>query len=115
MAEQESTKLLAGFAFGIFAILSGTGEVSHGFIFAVRDVDRSQLGRPVKSGQLLGITSVIFDSVSALLWNQGRSGDHALNVLFFQMAINPISTGAGLIDKSRLATAGHQFPYNFVQ
>ena len=31
------------------------------------------------------------------------------------MAINPISTGAGLIDKSRLAAARHQFPYNFVQ
>src|SRR5271157_3578539 len=115
MAQQESIELLACFTLSRLGILPGAGEISHGFIFALWDVDRSQLARPVKSGQLVGIASVIFDSVSALLWYQGRCGDHALDILLFQRAINPISTGTGLIDKVRLAAAGHQFSYNFVE
>jgi hypothetical protein len=99
------------FTHGIFGIFPEASEISHGFIFAVRDADSSQLARPVKSGQLHGVAPVILDSFSALLWDQGRRGDHALDIFLFQMAINPIPTRAGLIDKARLAAAG-QFTLN---
>jgi hypothetical protein len=103
------------FTLSISGIFPGASEISHGFIFAVRDVDSRQLARPVKSGQLHGVAPVILDSFSALLWDQGRRGDHAPDIFLFQMAINPIPTGAGLIDIARLAAAGHQFCDNFVE
>ena len=88
---------------GVFEIADGIftrpGEITHGFIFHLGDIDRSEITRAGQAGQLHGVSAVGFDPITRFFGNQ-RGGHHPAVVAFFgQIPVEPVATRAGFIDE----------------
>jgi hypothetical protein len=96
-------------------ILAGTTEVTNGFLLDRGDLDRCEIARAQQAGPWHGVTTVGFDAIAGLFGNQGR-GDHPADVPpCGEIAIEPIPTGAGFIDKDEGLALRAQLPDEHVE
>ena len=89
-------------------------QVTKSFVLDRWDRDRREVPGAPQARHLEGITTIRFDTVAALLRDQGRGDDPAAVAFFGQRALEPIAAGAGFIDKDKLLALGLQLPDELV-
>ena len=89
-------------------IFTSPAEVADGFIFDLGDIDRGEVTRAHQAGQLDGVTTVGFDAVAGLLGDQRGGDDPAVVAFLRQIAVEPVATGSGFIDKDEVFGFGLQ-------
>jgi hypothetical protein len=92
------------------SIFTRPAQVPNGFIVHLGDVDGSKVARAHQAGQFDGVSPVGFDPIPGLSGNQGGGHDPADIAFFRQVAVEPIATRAGFIDKDEVLTFGLQPP-----
>jgi hypothetical protein len=97
---------------GIFARPS---EIANGFVFNRGDIDGGEIPRACQPGQLHGVSAVRVDAVTSLLGNQRRRHHPAVVVFFRQIAVEPVATRAGFIDKDEVFGLGLHLPDELVE
>ena len=91
-------------------IFTRPAQVTNGFIFDLGHIDRGEVPRAHQAGQLDGVTAVGFDPIAGLFGDQRGRDDPADMAFFGQIAIEPVPTGAGFIDKDEMFAFGLQLP-----
>jgi len=74
-------------------------QIADRFVARIGHVDRRQFSRPVETSQLDRIAAIGFDSIPALLGNQGGRHHLALDPQLVESAINPEPAGPGFVDE----------------
>jgi hypothetical protein len=114
MAAQEGFETeLGGFEVsqGIF---TGTGEITHGFIFDLGNVNGGEIPRAHQPGQLHRVSAVGFHPVAGLFGNQ-RGGDDPADMAFLrQIALEPVPTGSRFIDQDQVWGFGLQLAHEVI-
>jgi hypothetical protein len=93
-------------ALGVFEIteclFTRPGEVAHGCIVDLRDIDRSELACASEASALPSVPAVRFDPITSLFRNEGRRHHPAIVVFVPERPIAPGATGASLRDKEEV-------------
>jgi hypothetical protein len=76
--------------------------------------EAGELAGTHQPGELEGITPVGFHAIDRLFGNQGRGDNPIAVALFRQIAIEPIATGAGFIDKDEVLALRQEASNQFV-
>jgi hypothetical protein len=96
---------------GVFA---GAGEIADRLVGEIRDVDGGEVAAAHEAGERDGIAAVGLDAVAGLSGDE-RGGDHPAGELFSgEIAIQPIATGAGLINEDQPGGFGLQCADQFI-
>ena len=72
VSEQEGLQTKLGVFEITEGIFTGPGEVAHGFVFDLGDIDRGEITRASQAGQLHGVPAVGFDAVTGFFGNAVR-------------------------------------------
>jgi len=103
-------------ALGVCEITDGIftrpGEVAHGFIVPLRDIDRSESAGAREARQLPRVPAVGFDSITRLFGKEGGRHPPAGGGFWPEIPLEPVATGARLRDQDeggglRLPLADH--------
>jgi hypothetical protein len=95
-------------------IFTGAGEITHGFIFDLGNVDGGEIPRAHQPGQLYRVPAVGFHPVAGLWGNQGRSDDPADMAFLRQSTIEPVPTGSRFLDKDQVWGFGVQLAHEWI-
>jgi hypothetical protein len=91
-------------------IFTRPAQIATGFVFDRGNIDGSEVTRAHQAGQLDGVTTSGFDPVAGLFRHQRGGHDPADEPFFRSIAIEPIPTRAGFIDKDQVLAFRLQLP-----
>ena len=101
-------------ALGVCEITDGIftrpGEVAHGFIVPLRDIDRSESAGAREARQLPRVPAVGFDSITRLFGKEGGRHPPAGGGFWPEIPLEPVATGARLRDQDELFAFGLHLP-----
>ena len=89
-------------------IFTRPAQVPNRFILNLGDVDGREVTRAHQAGQFDGVSSVGFDPIPWLFGDQRGRDDPADMAFFCEIAVEPIATRAGFIDKDEVRAFGLQ-------
>jgi hypothetical protein len=95
-------------------IFTRPAQVSNRFILNLGNVDRGQLPRASEACQFDSISAVGCAPLPRLFGDQRRCYDPAALAFFGQLAVKPVPTGAGLIDKDKRFTFRLHLPDEWI-
>lgn len=91
---------------GIFEIAEGIfacpGEVAHGFICHLGDLDRGEIPRARQAGQWHGVPAGRVDAGTGLFGTQRGGHAPAILAFFRQIALEPGATRTGFVDEDQM-------------
>jgi hypothetical protein len=95
-------------------VFSSPTQITYCFVFYLRDENRSEISRAHLASQVDSVLPVSLDTVSALLGNKGRGNDNAIKTLAFQVSVEAVTAGAGLVGEYEFVPFGLEAPYHLV-
>jgi hypothetical protein len=102
VAEQKGFETELGVLEIADGIFTRPGEIAHGLIFELREIDRGKIPRARQAGQLHGVPAIGFDAIAGLFGNQRGRHHPAIVVFLGQIALEPIATGTGFVDEDQM-------------
>jgi hypothetical protein len=89
-------------------ILTGTAEITDGFVFDPGNIDRGEIAGPHETSQLDSIAAVSLDSISCPPWDERWCDHQALEALLGEVPIESVAAGASFVGEDKLLSLGLQ-------
>jgi hypothetical protein len=99
----------------IDGILTSPGEITHGFVFHVGDIDGCEVARTHQPRQWHRVTAVGVDPVARLFRHQRRGDDPADVPLVGQITLAPRAAGASFIGEDERRALGLELADKLVE
>ena len=115
VTQQKGHGALPGPALHADGVLSGPGQVPHGFVVGVGHLNRGEFSGPQQPGQGQGVPAVVFQTVAGAPGDQGGGGHQAAMALGRQMPVDLVAARSGLISEAQFGALGLEFPGHLVQ
>ena len=109
VTQQKGHGALPGPALHADGVLSGPGQVPHGFVVGVGHLNRGEFSGPQQPGQGQGIPAVVFQTVAGAPGDQGGGGHQAAMALGRQMPVDLVAARSGLISEAQFGALGLEF------